>query len=256
MGDGASRGISLRSRLQAGERLVGALVRMPCEEIVEMLSVAGLDFVLVDCEHGPADVLALRTHIALAQVHGVPVLVRPGEQERAMVLRALDQGAEGIVAPHVESAEEARALVATTHYPPAGNRGFATYPRAGRFGTIRAEDHRTRAAESTLVVAMLESPQAATVAGEILGTPGIDAYLIGTADLQASTGAGDPAVADSVTAIHRQAADVDCWRAQLAGSREEAEAAFAAGARIVVYNTAQVLMRAFGDLAAAGDAGP
>jgi 4-hydroxy-2-oxoheptanedioate aldolase len=239
----------LRSRLDAGEQLVGALVRMPCEDVVEMLAVAGLDFVLVDCEHGPADVLALRTHIALAQVHGVPVLVRPGEHEPAMVLRALDQGAQGIVAPHVESPDEARDLVATVHYPPVGRRGFATYPRAGRFGTVAAEDHRAAATENSLVVAMLESPQAASRAGEILGVDGVDAYLIGTADLRAATGPDDPPFAQSIETIHRQAAQVGRVRADLAGSRADAERALAAGSRIVVYNTAQVLMRVFGELA-------
>ena len=170
-----------------------------------MLAVAGLDFVLIDCEHGPADVLALRTHIALAQVHGVPVLVRPGEGEPGLVLRALDQGAQGIVAPHIESAAEARDLVDMVLYPPVGRRGFATYPRAGRFGTVSAADHRNRASEA-LVVAMLESPQAASIASEILATTGIDGYLIGTADLAASTGPNDPPVPDSVATIHQQAA--------------------------------------------------
>ena len=239
---------SVKARLLSWDQLVGALVRMPCEDVVEMLAVAGLDFILVDCEHGPADVMALRTHIALAQVHGVPVLVRPGEGEPGLVLRALDQGAQGIVAPHVETAEEARALVQTVHYPPVGKRGFATYPRAGRFGTVSAVDHRDRAGE-TLVIAMLESPQAAATAGEILSTPGIDGYLIGTADLTASTEEGDPPVSASVSTIHQQAAGVGCWRADLAGSPEDAKRALGAGSRLVVYNVAQVLMRAFAGLA-------
>lgn len=240
---------SIKGRLMAGDQLVGALVRMPCEEVVEMLAVAGLDFVLLDCEHGPADVLALRTHIALAQVHGVPVLVRPGEGEPGLILRALDQGAQGVVAPHIETAEEARALVQTVHYPPIGRRGFATYPRAGRFGTVAAVDHRDRAAE-TLVIAMLESPTAAVKAAEILGVRGIDGYLIGTADLSASTGEGDPPVPESVATIHQQAAEVDSWRAELAGSAEDADRILTAGGRLVVYNVAQVLMRVFADLAA------
>jgi 4-hydroxy-2-oxoheptanedioate aldolase len=242
---------SLKARLRSGEQLVGALVRMPCEDVVEMLAVAGLDFILVDCEHGPADVMSLRTHVALAQVHGVPVLVRPGEREPGLVLRALDQGAQGIVAPHIETAEEARSLVGMAHYPPIGRRGFATYPRAGRFGTASAADHRDNAAE-TLVIAMLESPQAAAIAGEILSTPGIDGYLIGTADLSASTGDGDPPVADSVATIHHQAGEVGCWRADLAGSPDDAEHALTAGGRLVVYNVAQVLMRVFAELAAPG----
>ena len=242
---------SLRSRLAAGERLVGGLVRMPNEDLVEMLAVAGFDFVLVDAEHGPADVLALRTHIALAQVHGMPVLVRPGEHEPALVARALDQGAQGIVAPHVESPADARDLVGWVHYPPAGRRGFATYPRAGRFGTVTADEHRTAAAESTLVLAMIESPQAAARAGEILATEGVDGYLIGTADLRASTGPADPPMTESVATVHRQAAEVGRWRADLAGSRAEAEQALEAGAHLVVYNVAQAQMGLLTDLAAA-----
>lgn len=248
--------LSLRARLRAGERLVGALVRMPCEDVVEMLAVAGVDVVVVDCEHGPADVLALRTHIAIAQVHGVPVLVRPGEGEPALIGRALDQGAQGIVAPHVESPEEARELVASVRYPPAGRRGFATYPRAGRFGTVTADEHRTNALDGSLVVAMLESPQAAARAGEILATPGIDAYLIGLADLRAVTQEGDPSVEESVAAIRSQAKEIGCWRADLAGSREDAERSLDGGAQLVVYNVAQVQMRVFGELASVTAATP
>jgi 4-hydroxy-2-oxoheptanedioate aldolase len=179
---------------------------MPCDEVVEMLAVAGMDFLVIDCEHGPADVMALRAHIALAEVHGVPVLVRPGEREPGLILRALDQGAQGIVAPHIETATEAQDLVAMVHYPPLGRRGFATYPRAGRFGTVSAGDHRQNAAD-TLVIAMLESPSAAAVSAEILSTSGVDGYLIGTADLSASSGEGDPPVAESVAAIHRGGAE-------------------------------------------------
>jgi 4-hydroxy-2-oxoheptanedioate aldolase len=240
---------ALKERLRSGERLVGALVRMPCDEVVEMLAVAGMDFLVIDCEHGPADVMALRAHIALAEVHGVPVLVRPGEREPGLILRALDQGAQGIVAPHIETAGEAQDLVAMVHYPPLGRRGFATYPRAGRFGTVSAGDHRQNAAD-TLVIAMLESPSAAAVSAEILSTSGVDGYLIGTADLSASSGEGDPPVAESVAAIHRGGAEAGSWRAELAGGAEDAERVLKAGTQLVVYNVAQAMMRVFRDLAA------
>lgn len=246
---------SLKARLRAGEQLIGALVRMPSEDLVEMLAVAGVDFILLDCEHGPADVLSLRVHVALAQVHGVPVLVRPGEHEPALILRALDQGAQGIVAPHVETSDDAKALVASAHYPPVGQRGFATYPRAGRFGTVAAEQHRENAAE-TVIVAMLESPQAAARAAEILAVPGIDGYLIGTADLSAATGPEDPAVSESVAAIHQQGAEVGSWRAELAGHPGDAERILEAGGRLVVYNVAQVLMRTFSELTAPAGRAP
>ncbi|GAA1083101.1 aldolase/citrate lyase family protein [Pseudonocardia alni] len=240
----------MRARVAAGERLAGALVRMPCEEIVEMLAVAGLDFVLIDCEHGPADVSMLRAHIAFADAHGLPVLVRPGEDEHHLAQRALDQGARGIVAPHVEDAAQATALVRALRYPPHGTRGFATYPRAGRFGSVTAEEHRA-AAEDVLVVAMLESPGALARAGEIVGVDGIDGWLVGVADLGASRTGTDPSVAGMLESVRADPAVRDAVRADLAGSADAAAASFAGGAQLVVYNLAAVMMTSFRELAAA-----
>ncbi|MEJ8277977.1 HpcH/HpaI aldolase family protein [Pseudonocardia spirodelae] len=240
----------MRARVAAGVRLSGALVRMPCEEIVEMLAVAGLDFVLVDCEHGPDDVGMLRTHVAHADAHGLPVLVRPGEGEHRLAQRALDQGARGIVAPHVEDAEEAAALVRALRYPPHGTRGFATYPRAGRFGSVTADEHRA-AAGDVLVLAMLESPGAVARAGEIVAVDGIDGYLVGVADLGASRTATDPPVAELLAAVRADPAVRGAVRADLAVSAEAAAASFAGGAQLVVHNLTAVMMTAFRGLAAA-----
>jgi 4-hydroxy-2-oxoheptanedioate aldolase len=233
---------ALRARLRAGARAVGALVRMPCEELVEMLAVAGHDFVLIDCEHGPADVIALRAHLALADAHGMPVLVRPGEGEYRLALRALDHGAQGIVAPHVESAAAAETLVRSVHYPPRGTRGFATYSRAGRFGAVTAAEHHATAADTTLVIAMLESPTAIRAAGAIVGVPGIDGYLVGTSDLGATRRPGDPSVAQLLTAVHADPATAGAVRADLADGAQAAAAALADGAQMVVYNLTAVLM--------------
>ena len=112
------------------------LLRVPAEELVEMVAISGFDFVLIDCEHGPADLVALRQHIALASLHGVPCWSGSARDEPALVLRVLDHGAAGVVAPHIDTAAGARALVESAHYPPLGQRGFATYCRAGRFGSV------------------------------------------------------------------------------------------------------------------------
>lgn len=240
---------NLRERLRTGERLTCGLVRMPCEEVVEMLAVAGLDAVLVDCEHGPADVLELRRHIALADAHGVPVLVRVGEGEHHLAQRALDQGAHGIVAPHVETAEAAAALVRALRYPPQGERGFATYPRAGRFGTRTAAEHRAAAVAATFVLVMLETPGAIARAGEIVAVDGVDGWLVGTADLGAARTPDHPTVPELLVQVRSDPAVAGAVRADLAGSAAAAEAAFADGAQLVVYNVAEVLMAAFTRLA-------
>lgn len=241
-------GRSLKERLRSGERLLGALLRMSNEDTVEMLGVAGFDFVLVDCEHGPADVGDLRRHIMAAQLHGMAVLVRVGEGESTLVLRALDQGAEGIVMPHVDDVAQAAALVGAVHYPPVGRRGFATYPRAGRFGAVTADEHRARLDSTALVIPMLESPAAVRSSAEIMAVPGVDAFLVGAADLAASSTEGDPSVPESLAAVREAAAAHGVARMDLVGDREAALAAFDDGAQLVVYNLTQAQMALFASL--------
>jgi len=244
-------GPSLKARLAAGEPLLGALLRLGTEELVEMVAVSGFDFVLLDTEHGPADVTELRRHLVLAEAHGVPVLVRVGGHEPAAVLRVLDAGAEGVVAPHVDTPEQAAALVASAHYPPAGERGFATYGRAGRFGLVDAGEHLRRAAERTLVIGMVESPAGVARTAEIVRTPGLDGIMVGTADLRASSTADDPDPAASLAAVHREVAAAGRSRMDIVSGPAQASAAFADGAHLVVYNLTATLMGHLAELRAA-----
>lgn len=233
---------SLRERARRGDRLLGVLLRMPAEELVEMAAVAGFDFVLIDTEHGPADVVALRQHIALASIHGVPVIVRVAEHDTAQVLRILDQGAQGIVAPHLDSAADAAAVVDAAMYPPVGSRGFATYSRAGRFGLTPPEEHSRWFLEHTLLIGMVESPAGVAAVGEIVATPRLDGILVGPADLAASSGPEDPSVGDSIAAVHAELARSGALRMDIVGTRAAAAESFADGAGLVVVNLAHALM--------------
>lgn len=238
----------LKARLAAGEPLLGALLRMPAEELVEMVAVAGFDFVLVDGEHGPAEVTELRRHVVLAETRGVPTLVRVGGREPALVLRALDAGAEGVVAPHVDTAEQARALVASAQYPPSGTRGFATYGRAGDYGLADPAEHLRRAAERTLVFGMVESPAAVVAAAEIAAVPGLDGIMVGTADLRAATTAGDPDPVESLARVHGTLAAAGCYRMDIVNGPAQARTSFADGAQLVVYNLTATLMTHLAEL--------
>jgi 4-hydroxy-2-oxoheptanedioate aldolase len=235
--------VSVKARVAAGERLLGLLLRIPAEELLEMTAVSGFDFVVVDCEHGPADVGQLRAHIALADAHGVPVLVRVGSDEPALVLRALDAGADGVIAPHVDDPAAAAALVAAAHYPPLGHRGFATYGRAGRFGSIEPDEHHRRSTENTLVIGMIESPVGVRNAAEIIDTPGLDGILVGPADLRISTTPGDPDPAESLAEVHRLLVDQGSIRMDIVSDVAQARSAFAGGAHLVTYNLTHTLMQ-------------
>ena len=234
--------LSLRARLIGGERLLGVLVRMPSEDLVEMAAVAGFDFVVIDCEHGPADILALRHHLVIAESHRVPVIVRVGQGDEGMILRVLDQGAAGILAPHLDTPEEAADLVASCHYPPVGRRGFATYSRAGRFGQVTAAAHRDRNLSDTLVLGMIESPAGVAAAEGIARVPGLDGIMIGPADLAAASGPKDLPVAQASVLVHAALAAAGRLRVDIVGSTEAAAQAFGSGANLVVYNLTHALM--------------
>lgn len=207
-----------------------------------MLAIAGFDFVLLDCEHGPSDLVALRQHMAVAAVHDVPVIVRVGEGDRGQILRVLDQGAQGILAPHLDTADDATSLVDAAMYPPVGNRGFATYSRAGRFGLVDPAEHRDWWLENTLVLGMIESPRGVANVDAITAVPRLDGIMVGPADLAASSGPGDPPVPDAMAAVHGSLARGGALRMDIVGTADAASAAFADGADLVVYNLASSLM--------------
>lgn len=234
--------MGLKSRLADGDRLLGVLLRMPAEELVEMCAVAGFDFILLDCEHGPADVSGLRGHLAAATMHAIPTLVRVGAEEPALVLRALDAGAAGIVAPHVDTPEQARSLVDSAHYPPLGHRGFASYSRAGRYGQVDPAAHQQAMLAETLVIGMIESPEGVRNARDILSTPGLDGTMIGTADLRAATTAADLQPAEAIRAVHDQIADLGSLRMDIVNGPDQAARSFAEGASLVVYNLTHTIM--------------
>jgi 4-hydroxy-2-oxoheptanedioate aldolase len=237
---------SLRQRLGAGDDLVGALLRMPSEELVEMLAVAGHDFVLVDCEHGSDDLGDLRRHVTAAESFGLPVLVRCGSGDTSFLLRALDLGVQGVVAPHVETADAAADLVRAVRYPPAGERGFAAYSRAGRYGSLTRDEHLLRAAEVLLVV-MIEPPAPGAAPAEITAVPGVDGYLVGTSDLRASRAVSDPPL-DELVARTQASAAPGTIRFDLAGSAADARAALGSGARVVVHNLTLAMMELLREL--------
>ncbi|MEB3367248.1 HpcH/HpaI aldolase family protein [Saccharopolyspora mangrovi] len=232
---------TLKQRVHAGERLHGALLRLPSETLLEMAAVAGLDYAVIDCEHGPADLLSLQQHLQIAAAHDLPVLVRVGEREPALVLRVLDLGAQGVIVPHVDTPEQAREVVAAAHYPPLGERGFATYSRAGRFGTNTIAEHLAAAERTTMVIPMLETPLACENTADILAVPGVDTVLVGPADLSVAmgkSGPADPAVAQRLAQVVEAAGGRPLMT--IVGSTEQGAQA---PPGMVLHNLTHVLMQ-------------
>ena len=242
---------TLKQRLAKGEPLLGPLVRMPNEMLVELTGLVGMDFVVLDTEHGPSDQIPLGQHLTAAAAAGIPALVRVGRLSE--ILRVLDLGAAGVVVPHVSTVEQAEQAVRAASYPPRGDRGFATYSRAGRLGLADAAEHLRTAAENTAVVLMIEDAQGVAAAEQIAAVPGVDGLFVGPADLAVGLGhAGrqhEPEVAQAIRSVHDAARRAGVAVVSITGDPAGAQAQFAAGSTMVIYNAMAALGRLFTELA-------
>lgn len=173
-----------KERLVAGELSIGMGVKaVRGVEIARIMKTAGYDWLFIDLEHGPTSVeTAYQISIAALDANIAPI-VRVPHGELALATRCLDGGALGIVIPHVDTADEARAMVNAFRYQPLGHRSIAGgYPQFG-FAPTPAAQVTKEMNDATLVIAMIETPRAVENAAEIAAVPGIDVLLMGTNDL-------------------------------------------------------------------------
>lgn len=174
--------------------------------VVALMARAGHDAVLLDQQHGGHDTMSCRACIAEAALAGVPALVRIKVGDFAEGARMLDAGAAGIVAPMIDTAEEAARFVREVKYPPLGARSWGP-GRALQIQGEAPEDYLAAANAGTLAIAMLETRAALAGLDDLLAVPGLDGILVGPADLSIALSAGrlDPEGAE-VRAVMRDVA--------------------------------------------------
>jgi 2-dehydro-3-deoxyglucarate aldolase len=175
-----------RQDVVARKRLIGCWCSLGSPITTEVLGIAGFDWLLLDSEHGPNDVLSLVPQLmALKDSPSAPV-VRPHWNDGVVVKRLLDIGFFNFLFPYIQSADEARRAVASTRYPPEGTRGVAVTHRSARYGTV--EHYLDLVNDNITVVVQIESRAAVEAADAIAAVPGVDALFIGPSDLAAAYG--------------------------------------------------------------------
>ncbi|WP_084462624.1 HpcH/HpaI aldolase family protein [Oceanibaculum pacificum] len=179
---------SLKQRLNEGQPTLGCFLNMANGMAAEICARAGFDCVLIDCEHGPGDILAAIHQMQAAQAAGCPATVRVPWNDAVYLKRILDAGAQGVMIPAVSSAAEAAAAVAACRYPPRGVRGIA-FPiiRASGYGTD-LPNYLEKTVDELLIMAQIETPGGVENAAAIAATDGIDLIFVGPMDLSAGLG--------------------------------------------------------------------
>lgn len=231
---------------------VGTFLKTPAVQVVEVLGLAGLDFAVLDAEHGPFDRHTADLMMVAARAAGLPLYVRTADRTATSVLWALDIGAAGLVVPHVDTAAQAAELVQTARFA-GGARGFSNSPRFGRYGTTSIEQ-AMELGDAAQIFAQIESGQAVTQAEAIIATPGLDGVVVGRADLALSMGLTRPDAPEVMAATrdvlalarrHGKAAVV------VVGRAAEADAFAAMGATHIIAGSDQAFLRASALAAAA-----
>lgn len=176
-----------KNRLEEGKAVFGPFMKTYDPGFVEAAGFAGMDFAILDMEHGPVSIQSMQNNIRAAQVAGIlPVVRVPAITEEA-IGKALDIGAAAVEIPQICTADEARKAVEIAKFYPQGERGMCRFVRAAHYSAMPKETY-FEAANETLVIAQLEGKEAIENLNEILRVEGIDIVFIGPYDLSQSLG--------------------------------------------------------------------
>jgi 4-hydroxy-2-oxoheptanedioate aldolase len=208
-------GFSLARRLRAGETVYSAWCTLASPLAAETIAREGFSAVVLDVQHGLWDTASLIAGIsALHHANAAPV-VRVPLNDFAFVSRALDFGAEAIIAPMINNAGDAHRFASVAKYPPAGERSWGPQRAMMLQGRTVTTDYLREANDATLTLAMIETPAALNNMDAIAGTTGIDALFVGPYDLSTALSGG---TAQDVTAPEvERAIDLICAAAKEAG---------------------------------------
>lgn len=193
----------MKAKFAAGEPALGCSVMFPSAPIVEMLGHAGFDWVLLDCEHGSLSLADVELMAMAADAVGITAIARPRTNSNADIQSVMDRGVMGVQVPHVNTAEDARRVVAAVKFGAGSRRGLAAGTRPDNWGLGAKTANFTEASnEQSLVCVQIEHEAAIRNVEDILQVEGIDVFFIGPSDLSQSMGhPGNPSAAPVDKAI-------------------------------------------------------
>ena len=207
----------LKTKLDAGEAVLGTMITMPSPGLAQLLAAAGFDWLAFDMEHGPMTIESVHAMINATAASTCVPLVRLPATTPWLAKTALDAGALGLLFPMVETPEAAKEAVAAATYPPKGRRGFGPFHAPERWG-VSMLDYARDADAAMLKVLFIEHIDAIARIDEILAVDGIDVAFVAPFDLSQSLGKpGDFDDPDFAAALTRAEAAVLQSKAKLGG---------------------------------------
>ena len=227
----------LRALWAEGRPAVGAIATIPSVQTVQIMARSGLDWILIDMEHGPID--AGTAHAMIAATSGTPLvpLVRVGAKDATCAKLPLDLGAMGICFPLTTTRADAEAVVRAVRYPPVGERCWGPFFAPPRWGLSMA-DYLDRADDAVLAIGTIEHIDALETIEDVVATPGLDLVFIGPGDLATSMGlkgrVDHPDVQAAIRTLETKILNSKVALGGVAPNPEQANALIARGYQAVV----------------------
>jgi 4-hydroxy-2-oxoheptanedioate aldolase len=246
----AIEAFTLARRLRAGETIFSGWCSLPYPILAETVGREGFPAVTLEGQHGLWDVSSLLTGVAAVRQGGSAPVVRVPVGDYALVSRALDFGAEGIIAPMINTAADARAFAAAAKFPPVGERSWGPHRVTTLAGLADQTIYLREANDHVVTLAMIETRTALQNLEAILDTPGIDGLFLGPSDLSIALSGGkslDPLSAEVEREIDRMVKAADAAR-KIPGvfchTPERAAALAKRGARFLAVSSDIGMLRA------------
>lgn len=179
---------NLKKALEEGKTVSGPFLKFTDPAAVEVMGFAGFDFVIIDEEHGPISMQSAQNMIRAAESVNITPVIRVGSNDEALILRALDIGAQGIEIPQINKKSDAIQAVKSVKYSPQGERGMCRYVRAANYSSMDKFKYFKCANRETMIIPHIEGIEGIKNLDEILSVQGIDVIFIGPYDLSQSLG--------------------------------------------------------------------
>jgi 4-hydroxy-2-oxoheptanedioate aldolase len=183
------RANAMKAALARGETASGVSMMFSSPQLVEIVARLGFDWVLLDCEHGAISMESLEIMTMAAEAAGITAIARPRSNTPGAIMEVLERGVMGVQVPHVNTVEQARAVVEAVKFAPLGHRGLAARTRPSGYGIgISLEEHARQSNEQTLICIQIEEQEALENLDALLEVSGIDVYFLGPSDISQSLG--------------------------------------------------------------------
>ncbi|WP_313185254.1 HpcH/HpaI aldolase family protein [Lacrimispora sp.] len=236
----------IKKGLKEGKSYIGTFAKMTDPSVVELFSLIGFDFFVIDNEHSHMSKETMDHLLRTADISGIVPIVRIRQNNRSMILQSLDGGSLGIMVPETSSRRDVEEMIYNSYYSPIGGRGFSPSHRAAGYGFMDGKEYAGLANEHVMTIAYCETAEALNNLDDMLGVPGLDVMWIGPMDLSQALGViGDsrhPKVQEAVAHIIERCKAAGVAAGTIAANGEEAKKLLDMGVQFIGLSSDQAMI--------------